>query len=118
MTANPALAHPTLAPVVDRGVSDLVDRPRLIGEAVARTVIARVAWEGYQAGRADAIGELLTVPEAAAALGIDASQVRRLAAARGLGWQIERGVRLFRPEDVEAMRSRPGRGQYPRQRVT
>lgn len=114
MSDNPALAHPVLSRAIERGVSDLVDRPRLIGAAVARTVLARVAWESYQRGRADAVAELLTTDQVAAALGVTDRRVRQLAEKRDLGWAIGRD-RLFRPEDVEAMRVKgsPGRPRKP-----
>ena len=117
VSTNPALTHPTLTPVIEAGVEDLTQRGTRGSEHVARTVIAKAVWEAYRHGRRDAIGELVTTAQAADILRIDVSQVRRLAAAQNLGWQIERGVRLFRPEDVEAMRDRPRRGTYPRRSV-
>ena len=115
MTANPALTHPALRPMIDRGVGDLIDRPRLIGESVARTVIARVAWEAYQAGRREAIGELLTTEDAAARLGVTERRVRALAKTRGVGWQVSRGTWLFRREDIEILQVRPKPGRPKRE---
>lgn len=116
MPANPALAHRTLAALVEGGVADLADRPRVVTTHTARAVVARVAWHAYQAGRVEAIAELMTASQVAALLGIDRTRVPRLARASGVGWQIEDGgTWLFRPEDVEAIRARStGKAGRPR----
>lgn len=78
------------------------------GRVNTRTIglaLAHAAMNGYQQGRADGVGELLTTQQVAEQLGIDGSQVRRLARARGVGWLIGMD-RLFRPEDVERLRER------------
>ena len=116
MSDHPALTHPVLTPVIAAGVSDLVDRPRLISESVARTVLARVAWESYQRGRADAMRDLVTTRQVADALGLSPLRVRQLAASRGIGWQVDGTCWLFRVQDVEALRPRPGPGR-PRKPV-
>jgi hypothetical protein len=104
---SPALTHPTLAPIVRDGVADLIDRPRLIGEPVARTVLARVAWYAYQAGRHEAVRDLLTTAQVATALGISPLRVRQIAKQRAVGWQVEGTCWLFRAEDVERLRPYP-----------
>lgn len=55
--------------------------------------------------------ELLTTEQAAAQLGVSERHVRRIARERSLGWQIQDGVWLFRPGDVDAMRERAPRGR-------
>ena len=48
--------------------------------------------------------------EAASKLGLDDSQVRRLAASLGVGFKVGRNW-LFTAEDLKALRQRPGRGR-------
>jgi len=59
---------------------------------------------------------ILTTRDVAAILGITPQRVRMLAQARGVGQQIERGIWLFRPEDVERLRPGP-RGRPKKQLV-
>ncbi len=48
--------------------------------------------------------------EAASKLGLDDSQVRRLAAALGVGFKVGRNW-LFTTEDLKVLRRRPGMGR-------
>lgn len=72
-------------------------------------------YRGYQAGRTDAIMELMTTEQMADELGISVRRVQVIAKRRGVGWEIGRD-RLFRQEDVEAMR--PGKPGRPRRDET
>lgn len=102
----------------DRAVDDLTDTATgdVLGGRVAatvteqrvRAVVARVARHAYQQGRSDAILELLTTEQVAAALGVTRSYVIKLAKRHDLGWNIGRDW-LFRPEDVAALRRRETR---------
>ena len=74
--------------------------------AVANKIALNAAHVAYTAGRHAAVAELLTTEQAAHALGVGMPHVRTLAERFGVGWQISRGVWLFRPEEVEAMRER------------
>ena len=58
--------------------------------------------------------KVLTAKAVADALGITPQRVRMLAQARGIGQQIERGVWLFMPDDVERLRPGP-RGRRPKE---
>lgn len=69
-------------------------------------------FRGYQAGRMDAMTELMTTQDMADTLGVHQSRVRAIAQRRGIGWLIGRD-RLFRPEDIERMR--PGKPGRPKQ---
>ncbi len=53
---------------------------------------------------------LMNSGEVASKLDLDDSQVRRLAAALGVGFKVGRNW-LFTTEDVKALRQRPGRGR-------
>lgn len=104
MSENPTISHPILDMVISRGVSDLCDRPRLISPIVAKPIIARVAHESYRFGHHDAIRELVTTEDAAAAIGINRSSLSRLATRYDIGWRISPRVWLFAPEDVARLR--------------
>lgn len=78
----------------------------------AQHIAMDALYRGYQAGRMDAITELMTTQDMADTLGVNQSRVRALAQRRGIGWLIGRD-RLFRPEDIEAMR--PGKPGRPKQ---
>lgn len=106
---HPARDIPSLADAVAR-IDELTTPDRWHpSPAVAQRIALDAAHEGYQAGRHDAIRELMTTADVAAALGVTVGRVRQLARARGAGWEIGRDW-LFRPEDVDALRDRrPGR---------
>jgi len=115
--ALPEYLNPVLAPDVERASEALAPRgvPRPYSPVVTATVLAQLAQRAYQWGRDDAVRELLTTAQAAAQLGVSEQRVRQLAQARGVGWQISRGVWLFRPEDLARMQDRtPGRPPRPR----
>lgn len=86
----------------DRGALSPLRIQQLVMDALYR---------GYQAGRTDAIMELMTTQDMADALGVNQQRVRALAQQRGIGWLVGRD-RLFRPEDIEALR--PGSPGRPR----
>ena len=108
-----------LDPIITRAVGDVCDRPRRISPLVAETVVRRAAHEAYRLGRRDAIAELLTVQQAAAVLGINERNVRRLAQRYGLGWRIGREW-LFTSDDLAGLRERStGRpGRPPKRELT
>lgn len=83
----------------------LPNGPRPITESVATTVLASLAHSAYKVGRHAAIAELLTSAQAAEVLGISKQRLSVLARSRDLGWQAG-SERLFRPEDIEALRVR------------
>lgn len=113
MSDHPTESAPALAPAIAAGVEDLTRTGRL-SPAIARTVTARVAWEAYRLGRRDAIRELIPMADAAAQLGITRARVARVATALGVGWQIESGMWLFQPSDIEAIRARPKQPGRPK----
>ncbi len=78
----------------------------------AQAVAMDALYRGYQAGRTDAIMELMTTEQMAGELGVSVRRVQAIANRRGVGWSIGRDV-LFRPEDIEAMR--PGKPGRPKQ---
>ncbi len=53
---------------------------------------------------------LMSSEEAATKLGLDDSQVRRLAASLGVGFKVGRNW-LFTTDDLKALRQRPGMGR-------
>ena len=53
---------------------------------------------------------LMSSGEVASKLGLDDSQVRRLAASLGVGFKVGRNW-LFTTEDVKVLRRRPSRGR-------
>jgi len=116
-TLAAAREHPRLKPHIDAATEAIaVDlRHRPTSDALLATILPTLSWRSYQAGRADAIAELLTVADVAALLGVTADRVRKLAATGRYGWRIDGRTWLFRAEDVEAMRERakPGRPRKP-----
>lgn len=117
MTANtehPSRAVPILAGAV-AVVDDATDPARgRTSPVTANRVALDALWAGYQAGRHEAIRELVTTEQAAAALGVTERAVRAMAARRGIGWQVSRGTWLFAPADVAAMRRHERPGRKPR----
>lgn len=87
------------------------------GEEVEQ-VLRWVAQAAYRAGLVAQTGELLTVDQVAAELGIVPRTVRQLAQHRGVGLRVEGGNRavwLFTPADLEALRERKvGRPKKPK----
>jgi hypothetical protein len=69
-------------------------------------VLRIVAHHAATTGGDQALLELMTTEQMAGELGVSERRVRAIAKRRGVGWQISRGVWLFRPADVE--RLRPG----------
>lgn len=76
-----------------------------------RRVLTRLAYLAYQHGVSRTLLGLCDTRQAAAELGISIRRVQHLAKARGLGWRTTSGRDIiFRPEDIENMRTRiPGR---------
>jgi hypothetical protein len=101
---HPARGIPSLAETVSR-IDDQFETTRTT-PAIAASVALNASYQGYQAGRHDAIRELLTATQVADELGVTKAAVIRLAQRRGVGWQLDRGYWLFRPDDVAAMRER------------
>lgn len=92
----------------DRLTAQLTGPARVRDEAV----VAKALHEGYRRGRVDALAELRTAKDVAADLGITTGRLRVAARQLGVGWDIGPD-RLYRAEDVEALRNRvhgrPGR---------
>lgn len=98
-----------LAPALHGEYHRLVDTLTTPARLRDAGTVAKALHEGYQRGRVDALAELLTTEQVAAALGISVRRVQSLARARAVGWRIGRDI-LFRPEDLGALRDRlPGR---------
>jgi hypothetical protein len=76
----------------------------LIDPATANRIALDAAYQAYRQGKHDAITELITTDRAAEMIGISQSRIAHLARAHDIGWQIGPRARVFRPEDVEAMR--------------
>lgn len=99
----------TLRDDCERRLTALIESGHVNDRTIGLT-IAHAAMAGYQQGRVDALAELLTTQQVADTLGIDVSRVRALARQRQVGWLI--GVdRLYRPEDVDALRERRPAGR-------
>jgi hypothetical protein len=94
----PDYLSPALHGEYDRLTAMLTTPARLRDAAV----IAKALHEGYQRGRVDAIGELLTSAQVAETLGISKQRLSVLARTRGVGWPVG-SERLFRPEDIDAL---------------
>ena len=94
---------PELRQVVDNATEPLARR---YSPLLAEHVISQATYRAYHAGRHDALAELMPTRMVATTLKVTTSRVRQLARAMGIGWEIG-GERLFRPEDVEALRNRP-----------
>lgn len=90
---------------IDRAVESLAGRngAQMVTDTRARTISEQLAQRSYQTGRDAAIRELSTTSDVADALSVTPAWVRRLATRHNIGWEIGRD-RLFRPEDVVAMR--------------
>jgi len=81
---------------------------------LARHVLTRLAFQAFQHGQHVALLGLMDSRQAAAELGISVRRVQALAKARNLGWRTTNGRDvIFRPEDVENMRTRVA-GRPPR----
>ena len=103
---------PEYLTLVDRA-AELLSVGRQGTDRRSRDVLERLAHRVRTLAEDQALLSLRTTQEVADELGIDRSRVRRLADARGLGARIGR-ERVFRPSDVDAMRSRPpGRPRRP-----
>lgn len=91
----------------------------LFGDAEAKTITReraehalRVAAQHIASEAADmALLSQLSAEQMAAILNVSKRRVRYLAAERGVGWQVSRGDWVFRAEDVERLRPRPGPGR-------
>lgn len=94
---------PELRQVVDNATGPL---QRRYSPHLAEHVISGAAYRAYQAGRHDALADLMSTRMTADSLGITPHRVRRLAIDMGLGWKLGTEL-LFRAEDVEALRNRP-----------
>lgn len=101
---HPSRQLDALAAAVSR-IDEITEPGRRLSPAAYTRTALDAVWLAYQAGRAAAVSELRTTQQVADDLGIDSSLVRRYASQRGIGWNIGRDW-LFRPEDVEAVRSR------------
>ena len=105
MTAQPP------APLVERAITDLlglVDRRYAAGHSV-RHVVETLAMMVSRQAEGDLLASLRSSAQVAAELGITPGRVSRLARSRGVGLLVGRDW-LFRPSDVDAMRTRqPGR---------
>lgn len=104
-----------LTPDIDQTMDTLGDHiPAVVArEWFVRERLTDLAQRAYEHGRHEAIAELLTTSQMAAILGVDDSHVRLLANRHDIGWKVGRN-RLYRPEDVDALRSiraanQPGR---------
>lgn len=95
------LPSPHLAPIVN-AAADNLSRQR--SPAAQRAIVERVAHEAYRLSAHELLMSLRTQEQVAAELGVDASVISRRARARGIGWQVGRLTRLYRPEDIEALR--------------
>lgn len=105
----PAYLSPSLRAEYDRLADQLSPATRYRDAAI----IARALHEGYVRGRVDALAELVTSAQAAAALGVSKQRLSILARARKVGWEIG-NERLYRPEDLAALRVRVnGRPRKP-----
>lgn len=72
--------------------------------AVATRIALDAAHRAYQAGRDQAVMELMTADEAAHELGISKRGVLWHAQHNNIGWNVGRAAYVFRPEDIERMR--------------
>lgn len=104
-TDHIARSVPSLADVAARVDDALPLDGRAVSPVVARRVALDTMASAYAAGKQDALAGLMSTQEVATILGVTRVQVYRLARSRDLGWDVGR-ERLFRPEDVEAMRDR------------
>lgn len=95
--------NPELRQYVDNATEPLA---RKFSPHLAEHVICGAVHRAYGAGRHDALADLMSTQMVANILGITPHRVRALAHQMGLGWVIGR-ERLFRAEDVEALRNRP-----------
>lgn len=104
--SDQALPQPVQS-AIDHAIDRIGDRFR--GHPVMLAgMLSRPVMDAYQMGRHDALLELVTSEQAAHTLGLERSHIARIARELDIGWKI--GVdRLFRPEDVEAMRQRTDR---------
>ncbi len=94
----------TIDQIIDAGTADIdtalaQDRPDLI-----RDIVTRIARQASRSGAQVSADELLGAQEAAEELGITRGYVTRLARRDHLGMTVGT-VWLFRPEDIEAMRT-------------
>lgn len=106
---HPANEAAPLAAGVARIADATAPERGLFSPIVAQKIALDALWHGYQAGRAEAIRELLTTEDMAALLGVSRRRVQALAKRRGIGWSVGRDI-LFRPEDIERMQpGLPGR---------
>lgn len=105
---HPARSIPALAGVVAR-IDDA--RNPHNSPAVAQRIALDAAHRAYQAGRTQAVMELMTADEAAHELGISKRGVLWHARQNDIGWLVGEAAYVFRPEDVERMRdlARPRR---------
>lgn len=98
--------HPA---AIETAIADAIERigDRFSGHpAMLRGMLAKPVHDAYQHGRHDALSELLTTDQVALTLGLTRQHVHRLARTHDVGWHIGRDY-LFRPEDVETLRTRP-----------
>lgn len=98
---HPARSIPALADTVAR-IDDA--RNPHNSPAVATRIALDAAQRGYQAGRDQAVMELMTAEDAAAVLGISKRGVLWHAQHNNIGWNVGRAAYVFRPEDIERMR--------------
>jgi len=91
----------------------------LFGDAPAKTITRdraeyalRIAAQHIAGEAADmALCSQISTEQMAAILNVSERRVRFLAAERNVGWQVSRGDWVFRAEDVERLRPRPGPGR-------
>ncbi len=91
----------------------------LFGDAPAKTItreraehVLHITAQRVASEAADmALLSLLSTEQMAAILNVSTRRVRYLARERQTGWQVAHGVWVFRPEDVERLRPRPGPGR-------
>jgi len=81
-----------------------------VSGTLLRHLLTQVGQVGFSEGQAYALLNILTAQDVADQLRLTAQRVRVLARTRHVGEQIQRGVWLFRPDDVERLRpGKPGR---------